>query len=181
MYRIYPDDCVRLAKVNSINDLKVSHLKQIAELERPFASRYYNDDSKRSIKEREDDVVNGKFGELFIMIFLAKAGAKITTGVLFTEETDPKIYGDGGVDLAANKKDIQVKYCSGRYLNFKTERQEDAVRENLKNNVIVLICQRGIKGYKIRHLTQHIFMTERETSTKYDCKSYICCDKIKTI
>lgn len=143
MHYITPQDCVRFLKVKSINDIKCSMLMSIAEQEWQFAKNYYNGDSCRTIKEVEDNVVNGKFGELLVMISLALSGFVIDRGVQFSDcnSSEP----DDGVDLKVHKpgennKDIQVKYCSGQYLNFKTDRQESKVRENLKNGCIVIVC-----------------------------------------
>lgn len=99
MHYITPEDCVKILNVKSINDIKTSMLKPIAKQEKPFANNYYNDDSNRSDEDRENNVVDGKFGELFVMISLAKSGYHIDRGVLFSDIGDPKIYGDGGIDL----------------------------------------------------------------------------------
>lgn len=45
MHYITPQECVKISKVKSINDITIPMLKSIAKLERPFAKNYYNDDS----------------------------------------------------------------------------------------------------------------------------------------
>lgn len=162
MHYITPQDCVRILKVKSINDIKIPMLRLIAEQERQFAKNYYNDDSDRSDEDRENNVVNGKFGELVVMISLAKSGYHIDQGALFSDIGDTKMYGDGGIDLIVSKKDIQVKFCSGNYLNFAKDRQEDAVRKNLDSGVVVLVCHcgyknNGQKAYMLRKLDKNLF------------------------
>ena len=103
MHYITPQDCVRILKVKSINDIRIPMLRSIAELERPFAKNYYNDDSDRSDEDRENNVIDGKFGELVVMISLAKSGYHIDQGVLFSDVGDTKMYGDGGIDLIVSK------------------------------------------------------------------------------
>ena len=157
-------------------------LRLIAEQERQFAKNYYNDDSDRSDEDRENNVVDGKFGELFVMISLAKSGYHIDRGVLFSDIGDPKIYGDGGIDLIVSKKKIQVKYCSGNYFNFATDRQENAVRKNLNSGVVVLVCHYGYKSngkkaYMLRKLDKNLFEKSLKPSTCNNGK-YIIADVI---
>lgn len=131
-------------------------LRSIAEQERQFAKNYYNDDSDRSDEDRENDVVDGKFGELVVMISLAKSGYHIDQGVLFSDIGDTKMYGDGGIDLIVSKKDIQVKFCSGKYLNFVKDRQEDAVRKNLNSGAVVLVCHYCFKDGGWKHILRRL-------------------------
>ena len=159
MYYITPQDCVKILKVKSINDIKIPMLRSIAELERSFAKNYYNDDSDRSDEDRENNVVNGKFGELVVMISLALSGFVIDRGVQFSDSNSSEP--DDGIDLKVHQpsnktKDIQVKYCSGKYLNFKTDRQESKVRENLKNDCIVIVCHYCLKGGHWKHILRRL-------------------------
>jgi len=181
MHYITPKDCIETLKVDSIEDIKISMLWQIAEQERPFAKNYYNEDSRRSPAKQETCVVNGKFGELVTMISLAKSGCKIVSGVLFSDNDGELPYGDGGIDLIVSKDGvdykIQVKYCEGNNLNFYEKRQEDAIRDNFKNNVIVLIChscwKNGHKRHILRRLNKKFFEANIKPSPYSYSYSYI--------
>lgn len=180
MYYITPEDCIRILNVNSICDIKPSMLMTIAEQERPFAKNYYND-SNRSDKQREDNVVNGKLGELIVMISLARSGYRIVRGVQFSDANSSQP--DDGVDLKVQPldeyciiKDIQVKYCSNKFLNFATDRQENKVRENLEYGVVVLVCHHVNslrKQYILRKLDKTAFEKILKASEHKRCKSYI--------
>lgn len=188
MHYITPQDCVRILKVKSINDIRIPMLRSIAEQERQFAKNYYNDDSDRSDKTREDNIVDGKLGELIVMISLAKSGYEIIQGVLFSDNNSKALKnGDGGIDLKSeyqdNRYEIQVKYCNSSWLNFETERQESAVRKNLNDNVKVLICHHCIenkhKKYVLRKLDKEFFKLNLKPSNYNNCKSYINCYDIQ--
>lgn len=53
MRYIFPDDLIKMLNIDNINDITISMLKHIAEMERPYALKYYNDpNSLRSHTQR---------------------------------------------------------------------------------------------------------------------------------
>lgn len=115
------------------------------------------------------------------MMVFAKSGYIINQGVAFSD-SDEIIYGDGGYDLIVNNKKVQIKFCSGKYFNLSTERQEDAIKLNLKNDIPIIICYKCIINnkscFKLKRLTNDCFDTYLTASIQPNCKSYILLDNI---
>ena len=173
-----PDECCKFLNKN-LDEIKISDLRVIAELERPSAYKYH-DFVDRSSKEREEDVVKGKHGELIVMTALAKFGYKILVGVTISEQNDPPNPDDGTdfkIELSKNKQGIQVKSCEG-YFNVNSEHQEDLIKECFKKNTKILICHHLLKSYKIRYLTENIFNDNLLDSTQDNGYKYIMPSKI---
>ena len=181
-----PNDCCNFLNKTNIALISINDCKKLAELERPFADRYY-DFVNRSPEEREDNVVNGKFGEFYAQTWLANSGYRIIRGVAISEKIDPTKNPDDGNDfiisLNGSNQGIQIKFCE-RYFNI-SEHQEYTINKCFNRGIKVLVCHRYLcpprckyYSYKLRYLTKDIFNNNLLDSKQDGGYKYICPDKI---